>query len=63
MPRRGTPSRTTAAKTPSVSKTTRKDQRNRRSRARAAGYGGPRPSTKPRRGKRSELKIKVKEEK
>jgi len=59
MPK-STPSRP-VAKTPSVSKTPRKDQKNRRSRTRTASTKARRPSTKPKRGKRSELKIKIKE--
>ena len=60
MPR-GVPSRTPppATQAASVSKTTRKDQKNRRSRT--ASTRARRPSTKPKRGKRSELKIKIKE--
>ena len=62
MPR-GVPSRTPtpATKVASVSKTTRDDQKSRRSRARTASTRARRPSTKPKRGKRSELKIKIKE--
>ena len=61
MPRRGVPSRTPAAKTPSVSKRTRDDQKSRRPRGRATSTRARRPLTKPRRSKRSELKIKIKE--